>query len=708
MKPFVLAEAIKQGISVQSSFKAPGEIVIPHADGGGPWDVHNYGGESFGVLDLVHATQNSVNTVYAQLMVDVDAASRSCNLAQQMGVKSPLDPVNALVLGSEDVSPLDMASAYSTFADRGTHVDPIGILAVERPDGSVVDFTQPRPRPTCSPQRSRTRSRTASARSCSAAPAPAPTPASPVAGKTGTTQDNKDAWFVGYAPNGFTTAVWMGYPNAPGTPTRYMDDVHGKHVTGGPFPATIWRKFMQAALGGAERRHLRRALELPGRGPEPRSVAVDDERTTSSTTSSTDATRRRRPSRRRTRPTPRRRPQPRPRRPRTEHDHRARRGPSPSSAGPATVEASGRRRTSATCRRGRTGGSATTRRSTPTRARSTTLPPFPRGAARAAATLAATARPGARSGPARRRGARRVGRPRLPTCPRSIFDSEPAMSVPGLLLVPDGRGARRVRPCSRCTVTATRRRPSAGSTAATPSVRAAIDARRADYGHRLAQQGYVVLATDHRGFGERADALVDDRYFCDLNLVHAVRGRRQPARRRTCGTSAARSTCSPRIRSSTATRSASSGGRTAARSRSSSTAVDDRVAAAVVCGAFASFRAMHLVPGNLCGSQVLGGMLGPARTPRPGRAGRADAAARRQRPRRCPVPRRRCCGGAGRVADACTRRWMRPTTGSSTTCSTAGTAGNTSRCRRSSIDGSRSVATGGAVYRASAVPSVRA
>src|SRR6185295_16835460 len=62
------------------------------------------------------------------------------------------------------------------------------------------------------------------------------------AGKTGTTQDNHDAWFIGYTPNGFTTAVWMGYPTADanGDP-RFMDDVHGRAVTGGSFPATIWK-----------------------------------------------------------------------------------------------------------------------------------------------------------------------------------------------------------------------------------------------------------------------------------------------------------------------------------------------------------------------------------------------------------------------------------------------------------------------------------
>jgi len=66
----------------------------------------------------------------------------------------------------------------------------------------------------------------------------------PVAGKTGTTQDNRDAWFIGFLPNGMTASVWMGYdPNPDGTP-RFMNDVHGRSVTGGSFPAAIWHDFM--------------------------------------------------------------------------------------------------------------------------------------------------------------------------------------------------------------------------------------------------------------------------------------------------------------------------------------------------------------------------------------------------------------------------------------------------------------------------------
>jgi penicillin-binding protein 1A len=290
MKPFVLAEAVREGISVQSKFKAPPEIVIPKANAGGPWDVHNYGDESFGVQTLIQATQHSVNTVYAQLMVQVGPVP-VVKLAQDMGVKSPLEAFNALALGSEDVSPLDMASAYSTFADGGTHVDPIGILRVERPDGSIVDFTN----------RTRldvlTRAQTNVVNYCLRQVVLGGTgtgadPGFPVAGKTGTTQDNKDAWFVGFAPNGFTTAVWMGYPNPPDQPTRYMNDVHGKHVTGGAFPATMWRKFMQAALSGVDVGTFATPSNFGGQILNPdlsATTSTASTSTTAPTTSSTEA-----------------------------------------------------------------------------------------------------------------------------------------------------------------------------------------------------------------------------------------------------------------------------------------------------------------------------------------------------------------------------------------------------------------------------------
>jgi penicillin-binding protein 1A len=246
-KPFVLAAAMKQGISLQSKFEAPSQIIIPKANAGRDWKVNN-AEPSTGVMNLVDATQHSSNTVYAQLMVKVGPAN-VVPLAKEMGIRSELPEVNALVLGSADVSPLDMASAYDTFAHRGTHIAPRVISRVERPDGSVIEFKPIATQPLTEQQsdlvtyalRQVVLGGTGTGANYGVE----------AAGKTGTTNDNRDAWFVGYLPNGYTTAVWVGYDNKPGEPTRYMRSVHGIEVFGGTFPATIWRKYMSNADTGA-------------------------------------------------------------------------------------------------------------------------------------------------------------------------------------------------------------------------------------------------------------------------------------------------------------------------------------------------------------------------------------------------------------------------------------------------------------------------
>ena len=251
-KPYVLAAAVKQGISLKSQFESPSEIVLPKANAGKDWDVHNAEASS-GVLDLVEATKHSSNTVFAQLMLQV-RPQNVIPLAAEMGITSELPEVNSLVLGTGEVFPLDMASGYSTFANRGTHIQPTAIIKVERPNGNggydVVNFDQPQSQPLTKQQsdlvtyclKGVVQGGTGTGASFG----------KPVAGKTGTTEDNKDAWFVGFTPNGYTTAVWMGYRNGEGDEPRNMTSVHGRVVFGGTFPATIWHKYMQSITSGMD------------------------------------------------------------------------------------------------------------------------------------------------------------------------------------------------------------------------------------------------------------------------------------------------------------------------------------------------------------------------------------------------------------------------------------------------------------------------
>jgi penicillin-binding protein 1A len=273
-KPFVLAEAMKQGISLQSQFNAPSEVVIPTGDNGRDWKVRN-AEPSDGVLDLIDATKHSSNTVFAQLMAKVRPET-VVPLAKQMGITNDLPPVNALVLGAGEVYPIDMASAYSTFAHRGTHIAPTAILKVQRADGTVVSFDPPQILPPLTKQESDL------VTYCLQQVVHGGTGSGAyfgknVAGKTGTTDKNKDAWFIGFTPNGYTTAVWMGYENPPDEPPRYMTNVHGRVVFGGTFPATIWNKYMKAITDGMDVGSFINPSTFPGK------VLNQDLTTTSST-----------------------------------------------------------------------------------------------------------------------------------------------------------------------------------------------------------------------------------------------------------------------------------------------------------------------------------------------------------------------------------------------------------------------------------------
>jgi penicillin-binding protein 1A len=176
------------------------------------------------------------------------------DMARRLGVSADLPAVNSLVLGTGEVSVLDMATGFSTFANRGVHNDPTLVAKIEQVDegGHVRVLEQHTP----SGEQVLTQQEADLVTYClrqvvEAGTGQAANIGRPVAGKTGTTQDNRDAWFVGYTPK-LTAAVWMGYAGAPGTEVRFMDDVHGRAVTGGSFPAEIWAKFMREATAGID------------------------------------------------------------------------------------------------------------------------------------------------------------------------------------------------------------------------------------------------------------------------------------------------------------------------------------------------------------------------------------------------------------------------------------------------------------------------
>jgi len=239
-KPFVLAAAIGDGVPLSRVFAAPSSIDLPVT--GGTWSVHNYEGEPTGSMNLVEATVVSDNTVFAQLMMKVGPAN-VVSTAARLGITTPLNAVPSAVLGANDVNPLEMAAAYATMADDGVYNAPFFVSEVDGPGGRVVY------RHSDAPQRAVTAevARTVDAVLQQVVDQGTGVNARigrPVAGKTGTTDNWADAWFVGGTPQ-LTAAVWVGYPDAerpmvpPATPFR---------VTGGTWPAQIFQLFASAAV----------------------------------------------------------------------------------------------------------------------------------------------------------------------------------------------------------------------------------------------------------------------------------------------------------------------------------------------------------------------------------------------------------------------------------------------------------------------------
>jgi penicillin-binding protein 1A len=247
-KPFVLATALRGGISPDSQFES-GPVQIPLGDK--TWYVHNYENSDLGRISLATATEFSDNTVYAQLtqLVGPGAIVRT---AKRLGITSPLKNYFAIGLGAEAVNPLEMARAFSAFAYRGRRIDgsafgnrPRAISIVRNETGRIVDNNLPLGRPVLTENTAALVTSLlhnvvtgGTGRQAQLADG------RPVAGKTGTTENYGDAWFVGYTPQ-LVTAVWVGYPN---TLRPMLTEYHGKAVAGGTFPALIWKSFMERAL----------------------------------------------------------------------------------------------------------------------------------------------------------------------------------------------------------------------------------------------------------------------------------------------------------------------------------------------------------------------------------------------------------------------------------------------------------------------------
>ena len=243
-KPFVLAAALADDITLGDRFPGPASIEL--TVNGQPWPVDNYGGEEFGTLTVGEATASSVNTVYAQMLAQVGPQA-VVDAAKAAGIDAELEAQPSIALGAEEVSPLDLASAYLTYAQDGMRVEPYTIVRIEDRDGNLV-WQPDRPAPAQVLDQGVTRAVNHALQGViESGTGTGAEIDRPAAGKTGTTQNNVDAWFAGYVP-GYTAVVWMGYPEG----QIPMEDVHGRSVTGGSFPADIWQRYMSVAMEDRE------------------------------------------------------------------------------------------------------------------------------------------------------------------------------------------------------------------------------------------------------------------------------------------------------------------------------------------------------------------------------------------------------------------------------------------------------------------------
>jgi penicillin-binding protein 1A len=268
-KPFVLAEALRQNISPQSTWTSKKKTYI--LKGGERFTVNNYEDAYAGVRTLANATTYSDNAVYAQVGMKV-TPKKIARLARRMGIRTPVSRNYAMALGGlrQGVTPLDMAHAYETFATGGRLVygtlspgqsdrslpvpGPVGIEridrvrdskaeAVELPDGRRM-VNRPKRRTVVKPEIAGQVASILQTVVMTGTATRAQIPGVTIAGKTGTTENYGDAWFVGWTKE-YTVAVWVGYPDK-FKPMK--TEFQGEPVAGGTYPAGIWKTFMQALL----------------------------------------------------------------------------------------------------------------------------------------------------------------------------------------------------------------------------------------------------------------------------------------------------------------------------------------------------------------------------------------------------------------------------------------------------------------------------
>ncbi len=265
-KPFLAAAALEKGTPPTQSYPAPYEMPYPasvRTCSGKPWQntenakVENENESEVGPYRLKQAMEKSVNTYFVQMLEDIGMCPVSkmldkLGVVQGNGEKLPVLP-SSLTLGSTGISPLTMANAYATFANRGTYCTPIAIESINQRVGGRTKALKV-PKSTCTPAMSKTTADTINTLLSGVVDSGTGKQAGLTdranAGKTGTTDERRNAWFVGYTPN-LSGAVWVGSATQGVKMTNItIGGVWHDKVYGGEVPGPIWKDAMAGALAG--------------------------------------------------------------------------------------------------------------------------------------------------------------------------------------------------------------------------------------------------------------------------------------------------------------------------------------------------------------------------------------------------------------------------------------------------------------------------
>ncbi|HEY9630616.1 MAG TPA: penicillin-binding protein 1A [Coleofasciculaceae cyanobacterium] len=235
-KPFVYYAAFATGRFDPDSTISDTPVSYP--DGDGYYTPQNYDGSFYGGMSIRQALAQSRNIPAIRLGQEV-GINRVIEVCRTLGIKSPMEPVTSLPLGSVDLTPLEMAGAYATFASGGWQSPTTTIVQVIDSKGNVLLDNTPRPQLVLDPWAVAALNETMQG-VINSGTARAAQIDRPAAGKTGTTSSERDIWFVGFVPQ-LSVAVWVG-----------NDDYSpmGVGATGGSYVAPIWRNFMYKALDG--------------------------------------------------------------------------------------------------------------------------------------------------------------------------------------------------------------------------------------------------------------------------------------------------------------------------------------------------------------------------------------------------------------------------------------------------------------------------